>query len=273
MTSKTVWITFTHQPHQSNCNPKHMYQHLNVLTRFVCWACRMSRTVHMSYESMHTISNWDTHEANCDTEEPNQETYHPHNPRDTNNLWLWWPLSLYKRFEFVTRIIIKYIQFIYTRKYALKNVSKGKKATRKRIPPPPDDDSEGSDIEVSQSNPSKKKKQYSKPKLPTPAVSDENKSDDASSSHSTSNIIPSSSLFFFLLQFQELLLHIELGPCLLQHVQSFRFLWSTCMPFFIVIKKCGEEWLIRRLLYPNGIFSDCSGPLTVRFVRTVPEGT
>ena len=66
-----------------------------------------------------------------------------------------------------------------------------KKATQKRIPPPPDDDSEGSDIEVSQSNPAKKKKQYSKPKHPTPAVSDENESDDASSSHSTSNIIPS----------------------------------------------------------------------------------
>ena len=39
--------------------------------------------------------------------------------------------------------------------------------------------------------------------------------------------------------------------------------------FHIVIRKCGEEWLIRQLLYPNGNFSDCSGSLTVRFVRTV----
>ena len=99
-------------------------------------------------------------------------------------------IKVTKTYKFVTRIIIKYILFIYTRKYAYKNVSKGKKATQKRIPPPPDDDSEGSDIEVSQSNPTKKKKHYSKPKHPTPAVCDENKSDDASSSHSTSNILP-----------------------------------------------------------------------------------
>ena len=67
---------------------------------------------------------------------------------------------------------------------------------------------------------------------------------------------------FLLLQFQGLLLYIELAPCLLQ---SFRFLWSTCMPIFIVIRKCGEEWLIRRLFYPNGNFSACSGYVTVSF--------
>ena len=38
----------------------------------------------MTYEYMHTIPNWDTHEANCDTDDPNRETYHPHNPRDTH---------------------------------------------------------------------------------------------------------------------------------------------------------------------------------------------
>ena len=148
----------------------------------------------MTYESMHTIPNWDTHEANCDTDDPNRETYHPHNPRDRNNSWPWWPQGLYKGIE---NLRIRHsdhhqVHPVYLhKKIYLKNVSKGKKATQKRIPPPPDDDSEGSDIEVSQSNPAKKKKQYSKPKHPTPAVSDENKSDDASSSHSTSNILPS----------------------------------------------------------------------------------
>ena len=72
-----------------------------------------------------------------------------------------------------------------------KMYQKGRRLLRKRIPPPPDDDSEGSDIEVSQSNPAKKKKQYSKPKHPTLAVSDKNKSDDARPSHFTSNILPS----------------------------------------------------------------------------------
>ena len=73
----------------------------------------------------------------------------------------------------------------------VKSVSWSSYCTGSLIPPPPDDDSEGSDIEVSQSNPAKKKKQYSKPKHPTPVVSVENKSDDASLSHSTSNILPS----------------------------------------------------------------------------------
>ena len=49
----------------------------NVLTRFVCWAFRISRTVRMTYTFLHNIPNWDTHEANCDIDNPNWERYHP----------------------------------------------------------------------------------------------------------------------------------------------------------------------------------------------------
>ena len=58
-----------------------------------------------------------------------------------------------------------------------------------------------------------------------------------------------------------------------QTYHPFLFLWSTCMPFFIVIRKLREEWLTRRFLYPNGHLSDCSGSLTVHFVRMVLDGT
>ena len=85
------------EPHQMNCNPKHIHQHL--LTRFVCWACRISRTVHMTYQSLHAIPNWDTHEANCVTDYLNRNTHHPHSPRDTKHSWPSWPLGLYKRVE------------------------------------------------------------------------------------------------------------------------------------------------------------------------------
>ena len=52
----------------------------------------------------------------------------------------------------------------------------------------------------------------------------------------------------------------------------FMFIWSTCMSFVITIRKYGEKWLIRRSLYSNSHFSDCSGSLGVRFVRMVLDG-
>ena len=142
---QTVRITFTHQPHQPNCNLKHMYH--NVLTRFVCWASRISRTVHMTYESMHTIPNWDTHEANCDRGDPNRETYNPHNPRDTNNSWPWWPQYLYKRIENLRIRHSNHHQvhpvYLHKKICLKKNVSKRKKATQKGNPPQPDYDFKG----------------------------------------------------------------------------------------------------------------------------------
>ena len=55
-----------------------MYQHLmHWLDSYAGHA--ESAVQFMTYESMHTIPNWDTHEANCDTDDPNRETYYPHN--------------------------------------------------------------------------------------------------------------------------------------------------------------------------------------------------
>ena len=76
----------------------------------------------MTYESMHTIPNWDTHEANCDTDDPNRETYTTRTilaiqtirGPDGRKVCIKGP----KTYEIVTRIIIKYIQFIYTRNHA-----------------------------------------------------------------------------------------------------------------------------------------------------------
>ena len=56
-------------------------------------------------------------------------------------------------------------------------------------------------------------------------------------------------LSFFLLQFHELL-PIELALCLLQPV----FFSFELVDFFVPSKTLGEEWLIRRFLYLNGIF-------------------
>ena len=167
----------------------------NVLIRFVCWACRISRTVHMTYESLHTTPTLHTHEANCDTDDPNRDTYHPHNLRDTNHSYRRVCIKGSRTHEFVTqKSSSSSTSSFYTQENMPKiDVSKRKKKpTQKRTPPPPDDDSEGSDIDISQSNRAKKFQAHSKPNDPTPAVSDENKSDDAYSSHSTSNSLLSS---------------------------------------------------------------------------------
>ena len=96
---QTVRITFAHQPHQPNCNPKHMYQHLmywldsyaghaESAVQFI-WHTNLCIPSRTGIRTKRTAIRYD----------PNRETYHPHNPRDTNNLWPWWPQGLYKRIE------------------------------------------------------------------------------------------------------------------------------------------------------------------------------
>ena len=100
----------------------------------------------MTYESLHTIPNWDTHEANFDTDDPIRDIYHPHNPRDTSHSWSSWPQGLYERVENVIRHSEHHnhqVHQVSTHKKICKreDILEGKTK-------PPDNDSEGSNIDL-----------------------------------------------------------------------------------------------------------------------------
>ena len=123
---QTVRITFTHQP---NCNPKHMYQHL--MYWLDSYAGHAESAVQFIWHTNLCISS----RTGMRTKRTAIQTIRivKHTTRtilairtirgpDGRKVCI----KGSKNYEFVTRIIIKYIQCIYTRKYAYKKVSKRK---------------------------------------------------------------------------------------------------------------------------------------------------
>ena len=121
-----------------------------ILTLFVCWESRISRTLHMTYEASHTIPSWDRHEAKCDTDDPNRTILGIRTiggpagrtvciKRDEN--------SRIRHSEHHHHLVHPASPY---KKYAKKgSIKREDKTTQKHTPP--DYDSEGNNIEVTQS--------------------------------------------------------------------------------------------------------------------------
>ena len=89
-----------HEPHQPNCNPKHMHQHL------MSWLDSYSGHAESAVQLFirHTIHyipslGYARSELRYRRPESKYIAYHPHIPRDTHNPWPSWPQGLYKRIE------------------------------------------------------------------------------------------------------------------------------------------------------------------------------